>query len=61
LPEAVAAKCALIEPEHAQLSVRQQYELIGLNRATYYYEPASESALNLELMRLVEICSSVKR
>jgi putative transposase len=54
LPEAVAAKCALIEPEHAQLSVRQQCELIGLNRATYYYEPASESALNLELMRLID-------
>jgi putative transposase len=50
----VAAKCALIEPNHAQLSVRQQCELLGLNRATYYYEPAAESAFNLELMRLID-------
>jgi putative transposase len=54
LPESVAAKCALIEPNHEQLSVRQQCELMGLNRATYYYEPAAESALNLELMRLID-------
>lgn len=44
----------MIEPSHVQLSVRQQCELIGLNRATYYYEPAVESALNLELMRLLD-------
>lgn len=50
----MAVKCALIEPEHAQLSVRQQCELIGLNRATYYYEPATENALNLTLMRLID-------
>lgn len=50
----MAAKCALIEPEHAQLSVRQQCELIGLNRASYYYEPVGESALNLALMRLLD-------
>lgn len=34
--------------------MRQQCELIGLNRATYYYEPATESTLNLELMRLID-------
>lgn len=47
-------KCALIEPGHEQLSVRQQCDLLGLNRATYYYEPVSESALNLKLMRLID-------
>ncbi len=50
----MAAKCALIEPGHEQLSVRQQCELLGLNRATYYYEPVRESALNLKLMRLID-------
>lgn len=34
--------------------MRQQCELIGLNRATYYYVPTTESALNLELMRLMD-------
>jgi putative transposase len=27
---------------------------VGLNRSTFYYEPAQESALNLELMRLMD-------
>ena len=44
----------MIEPEHLQLSVRQQCELVGLNRSTFYYEPAGESDLNLYLMRLID-------
>jgi putative transposase len=36
------------------LSIRRQCELIGLHRSTLYYEPAQESALNLELMRLID-------
>jgi putative transposase len=28
--------------------------LLGLNRATLYYEPAPETALNLQLMRLMD-------
>jgi putative transposase len=44
----------LIEPDRAELSVRQQCELVGLNRATFYYEPAGESELNLRLMRLLD-------
>ncbi len=48
------AKRALIEPGHAELSIRQQCELVGLNRATFYYEPAGESELNLRLMRLLD-------
>jgi putative transposase len=54
LPKSVAAQGALIEPAHGQLSVRQQCALLGLNRATYYYEPVGESALNLALMRLID-------
>jgi putative transposase len=50
----VQARCALIEPDHAELSVRQQCDLLDLNRSTYYYVPASESALNLQLMRLID-------
>jgi putative transposase len=36
------------------LSVRRQCELVGLNRSTLYYEPAPETAENLELMRLID-------
>ncbi len=43
-----------MEPDHAKISVRRQCELVGLNRATYYYEPATESKLNLMLMRLID-------
>lgn len=50
----MAARCALIEPAHAELSVRQQCDLLDLNRSTYYYVPATESALNLHLMRLID-------
>ena len=44
----------MIEPNHPQLSVRRQCELLGLNRSTRYYEPAGESAENLHLMRLLD-------
>lgn len=43
-----------MEPEHGELSMRQQCELLGLNRSSYYYVPAGESQLNLELMRLID-------
>lgn len=36
------------------LSVRRQCELLCLARSTWYYEPASESALNLILMRRID-------
>lgn len=44
----------MIEYKHTELSIRRQCELVGLNRSTLYYEPAQESALNLELMRLMD-------
>lgn len=50
----MAAKREWIEANHPQLSIRQQCALLELNRATYYYEPVAESALNLELMRLID-------
>jgi putative transposase len=36
------------------LSVRRQCELLGLNRSSLYYVPATESAENLRLMRLLD-------
>ena len=45
---------ALVEPGHPELSVRRQCELLGLPRASYYYEPATESEENLRLMDLID-------
>ncbi len=39
---------------HPDLSLRHQCELLGLNRSTWYYAPAQESAENLRLMRLID-------
>lgn len=50
----MAQRLALVEPNHPVLSVRRQCALLNLNRATYYYEPACESPLNLALMRLID-------
>jgi len=44
----------LIDPSHPELSVRRQCELLGLSRSTLYYEPATETAENLALMRLID-------
>ena len=44
----------LLEPNHPELSLRRQCDLLGLARATYYYQPAGESELNLRLMRLLD-------
>ena len=44
----------LVEPEHAEISIRRQCELLGVSRASWYYEPAGESAENRRLMRLID-------
>jgi putative transposase len=44
----------MIEPEHPQLSVVRQCELVSISRSGFYHRPAGETALNLELMRLVD-------
>jgi hypothetical protein len=44
----------MIEPRDQAISLRRQCALIGLPRATYYYQPSSESAFNLQLMRLID-------
>ena len=44
----------MIEPEHPQLSVVRQCELVSISRSGFYHRPAGETALNLELMRLID-------
>ena len=44
----------MIELAHPQLSIRQQCDLLGLARASFYYQPAPETALNLELMKRID-------
>lgn len=38
----------------SELSVRQQCELLGLNRSTAYYTPGEETEANLWLMRRID-------
>jgi putative transposase len=45
----------LIELNHPKLSIRRQCELLGLNRSSFYSQPAGETALNLTLMRLIDV------
>jgi putative transposase len=44
----------MIETDQPLLSLRRQCELLGLNRSSWYYEPAGESEANLHLMRLID-------
>jgi putative transposase len=44
----------MIEPEHGQLSIARQCELVSISRSGLYYRPTGETPLNLELMRLID-------
>jgi putative transposase len=44
----------MIEPEHPQLSIVRQCELVSISRSGFYYRPAGETPLNLTLMRLID-------
>lgn len=44
----------LMEPDHPDLSIARQCELLAMSRSGYYYEPVPESAENLALMRLID-------
>jgi putative transposase len=43
-----------VEPHHEQISVRRQCQLLGVNRASLYYQPVDESVENLHLLRLLD-------
>ena len=45
---------ALIEPEHGQLSIVRQCELVSISRSSFYRQPVGETAETLGLMRLVD-------
>ena len=49
----VATRREWVAP-HADLSLHQQCELLGLCRSSLYYVPADETPLNLELLRHVD-------
>jgi putative transposase len=44
----------LVEREYQELSLVQQCILLSIHRSGLYYEPKGESALNEELMRLID-------
>lgn len=44
----------MIEPDYEAISINRQCELLGISRSGYYYEPVGESALNLEIMGLLD-------
>ena len=44
----------MIEPDHSQLSILRQCELVSISRCGFYHRPRGETPLNLELMRLID-------
>ena len=44
----------MIEPDHPQLSIVRQCELLELARSSYYYEPVPHNEEDLLLMRLLD-------
>ena len=54
LPRSGERKRMLIDPRHPALSIRRQCDLVGLSRASYYRQPAEESAFNVQLMNWID-------
>ena len=50
----IERKRPLVEPEHDRLSVARQCELLGMSRASYYYEPWQWDETALEVMRALD-------
>jgi putative transposase len=46
----VEEKRAMVEVDHAHLSISRQCELVGLTRFVFYYQPAKADEENLKLM-----------
>lgn len=54
MTDSIEQRRSRIEPGHAELSVRQQCRLLGLQRSTFYYQPVPETQENLALMKLLD-------
>jgi hypothetical protein len=54
LPRSSSVKRQWIEPEHRELSIRCQCELLDPERSTYYYQPVPEAPENLAIMRAID-------
>ena len=54
LPHSVEEKRNLIDPDHSDISLRRQCDLVGLSRTGYYYQPVRESPQNLLMMGLID-------
>jgi len=50
----INAKRKLIEPEHGEITIGRQCELLGLARSSFYDEPRPENAENLRLMQMLD-------
>lgn len=44
----------MVQPEHSQLSVRRQCELLSVSRSGFYYQPGEVSAEELALMHRID-------
>lgn len=44
----------MIDPQHARLSIQRQCRLVSISRSAFYYQPAGETPLILELMKLLD-------
>jgi putative transposase len=44
----------MIEAKHPKLSIVAQCRLVEISKTGLYYKPASETALNLELMTTID-------
>lgn len=43
-----------MEPEHGQISISRQCDLLGLARSSWYYQPAQDDPYNEHLMKLLD-------
>ncbi len=50
----LAERREVIQKDHSKLSIRQQCNLLNLNRSSLYYDPVHTSDLNLELMEKID-------
>lgn len=44
----------MIEKNHPSLAVGAQYRLLSISRSSFYYELMSETAMNLDLMVVID-------